>query len=282
MWTQIVGKVRLACAPMLNHWWQVPLYVTARGLTTSPIPYQSRSFEIDFDFFAHRLRIQTSDGAVDEVPFAPRSVADFYGECMATLARLDLEVRIWKMPQELASPIPFDEDHVHHAYDPERVERFARILVQADRLMSEFRSRFIGKCSPVHFFWGAFDMAVTRFSGRRAPAHPGGVPGMADWVAREGYSHEVSSCGFWPGSASFPQPAFYAYAYPEPAGFSDFPVAPAGAYYHPDLREFLLPYAAVRESSDPDRTLLDFFQSTYDAAADLGGWDRPNLERRPA
>lgn len=279
MWTQVVGKVRLALAPMVNHWWQVPLYVTCRGLTTSPIPYGTRSFQIDFDFIDHRLTMTTSDGAVEGFPLQPRSVAEFYAEVMGRLRALDIAVRISTMPAEVADAIPFEQDRLHAAYDAAYAHRFWRVLVQADRVLTLFRARFIGKASPVHFFWGSFDLAATRFSGRPAPPHPGGVPHFPDWAAREAYSHEVSSCGFWPGNGGFGRPAFYAYAYPEPPGFGGAPAAPAAAFYSPELREFILPYDAVREAASPDDDLLAFLHSTYAAAADLGGWDRAALER---
>ncbi len=277
-WTQIVGKVRLAQAPMLNHWWQVPLYVTTRGLTTSPIPYGDVSFEIGFDFLDHQLRIQTSDGAVRALALAPRTVADFYREFMEALRALGLEVKIRTMPVEVPDPIPFDQDQRHHSYVPEQAQRFWRVLQQADRVLQQFRCGFIGKSSPVHFFWGSFDLAVTRFSGRTAPPHPGGIPHLADWVTRLAYSHEVSSCGFWPGGGPVPEPVFYAYAYPEPEGFRDHRVRPPAAYYHNDMREFLLPYEAVRRAENPDAMILDFAQSSYEAAALHGGWDRRALE----
>ncbi|MHB1140758.1 MAG: DUF5996 family protein [Sulfuricaulis sp.] len=276
-WTQIVGKVRLARAPMLNHWWQVPLYVTARGLSTSPIPYDNVSFEISFDFLDHQLRIQTSDGAVRALALKPRSVADFYREFMAALRALGLEIKIWTMPVEVLDPIPFDQDDLHHSYVPEQAQRFWRVLQQADRVLQQFRCGFTGKCSPVHFFWGSFDLAVTRFSGRTAPPHPGGIPHMADWVTRLAYSHEVSSCGFWPGGGPVPEPVFYAYAYPEPEGFRNYPVR-SPAYYSNDMHEFLLPYDAVRRAANPDATLIDFAQSTYEAAAESAAWDRRALE----
>jgi hypothetical protein len=279
MWTQIVGKIRLAQSPALNHWWQSPLYVTARGLTTSPIPYGQQTFQIDFDFLDHKLLIQTSAGRTRTLELRSRSVADFYTELMAALRFLGIEVKIWTMPQEVEQPIPFEKDRLHAAYDPKYAHRFWHILAQTDRVLTKFRARFLGKCSPVHFFWGSFDMAVTRFSGRPAPMHPGGVPQLADWVVREAYSHEVSSCGFWPGGGPLPEPVFYAYAYPEPEGFKDYPVRPEAAYYHPDMREFILPYEAMRTADDPDQALLAFLQSTYEAAADLSAWDRAALER---
>jgi hypothetical protein len=278
MWTQIVGKIRLVQTPWVNHSWHTTLYVTSRGLTTSPVPYKTRTFQIDFDFVDHKLLIQTSDGAGKAMPLAPRSVAEFYAELFSCLAELNLNVKIHPMPNEVANPISFDEDTEHASYDAEYANRFWRALVQADRVFKEFRSRFIGKCSPVHFFWGSFDLAVTRFSGRRAPEHPGGVPHLPDWVTREAYSHEVSSCGLWPGSEQLPQPLFYAYAYPEPDGFRTANIAPAGAAYNPDLKEFVLPYDDVREASSPDQALLEFLQSSYEAAADCAAWDRSELE----
>lgn len=279
MWTQVVGKVRLALAPHVNHWWQVPLYLTSRGLTTSPMPYGERTFQVDFDFLSHRLLIETADGDSREMRLAPRTVADFYAEFMSSLRSLGLEVKVWTTPVEVANPIPFEKDETHHAYQPEYANRFWRALVQADRVLHRFRSGFLGKCSPVHFFWGSFDLAVTRFSGRPAPPHPG-APGVADSITREAYSHEVSSAGFWPGGDALPEPIFYAYAYPEPEGFKDFAVRPAEAYYNADFREFVLPYEAARRAPDRDGALLDFLQSTYEAAADLGHWDRAALERK--
>lgn len=277
MWTQIVGKIRLAQAPMMNHWWQVPLYVTCRGLTTSPIPYGARSFAIDFDFIDHALKIQTSDGASDGFPLRPLSVAEFYRDIMGRLQALGLGIRIWPVPVEIAQPIPFAADHEHRAYDAEHAQRFWRILVQADRVLGAFRARFCGKVSPVHFFWGSFDLALTRFSGRRAPLHPGGIPGLPNVITREAYSHEVSSAGFWPGNDAFPRPAFYSYAYPVPAGYRDRHVSPE-AYFDSTLGEFIMPYDSLRSSADPDALLLDFLSSTYAAAADSGQWDRASLE----
>ena len=278
MWTQIIGKIRLAQAPMINHWWQVPLYVTSRGLTTSPIPYGARSFQIDLDFIDHALQISLDDGRREGFALAPRSVAEFHAELMRRMRSLGLEVRIWTMPCEIEHPIRFEEDHRHAAYDAEFVSRFWRVLVQADRVLTAFRARFLGKVSPVHFFWGSFDLAVTRFSGRRAPTHPG-APNVADKVTREAYSHEVSSAGFWPGAAGLSEPVFYAYAYPQPDGFAQARVAPAAASYSASFGEFLLPYDAVRQAASPDDLLLEFLQSTYEAAADLGQWDRATLER---
>jgi Family of unknown function (DUF5996) len=280
-WMQIVGKIRLKQAPPVNHWWHVPLYVTSRGLTTSPIPFGERLCQIDFDFIDHRLAIATSDGQGDGFALRPQSVADFYAEIMRQLHDLGLDVTIWTMPVEIPEPVRFDDDHAHATYDADYANRFWRVLVQADRVMTAFRGRFIGKASPVHFFWGSFDLAVTRFSGRRAPPHPG-APNVADRVTREAYSHEVSSCGFWPGGAGLEEPIFYSYAYPQPPGFAETPVLPAAAAYNRDFGEFILPYAAVREAASPDAALLDFFETTYAAAADCGGWNRAELERPPA
>jgi Family of unknown function (DUF5996) len=277
LWTQVVGKIRLALAPMVNHWWQVPLYVTCRGLTTSPVPYGSRMFQVDFDLTDHRLLIQTSDGREESFPLRPCTVADFHAEVMGRLRALGIEVRIWTTPVELEHPIPFEADREHAAYDAEYAHHFWRVLAQADRVMGAFRARFLGKVSPVHFFWGSFDLAVTRFSGRPAPRHPG-APNVADCVTREAYSHEVSSCGFWPGGAGF-DAVFYAYAYPQPPGFAEAAVRPAAASFSRDLGEFVLPYDALRRTEAPDAALLDFLQSTYEAAADLAGWDRAALER---
>jgi hypothetical protein len=279
MWAQIVGKIRLALSPWFNHSWHVTLYVTARGLTTSPIPYGTRTFQIDFDFIAHQLTIQASDGRTASHPLQAESVAAFYARLMAEMDALQLHVNMRAKPCEVVDPLPFDQDETHCDYDPEYAARFWHILVQADRVFKEFRARFIGKCSPVHFFWGAPDLAVTRFSGRLAPQHPGGIPNLADWVTREAYSHEVSSCGFWPGGGPIPYAAFYSYAYPEPAGFAEAPVRPGAAFYSTDFREFILPYDAVRLAPSPDDTLRAFLQTTYEAAASLGKWDRAALER---
>jgi uncharacterized protein DUF5996 len=280
LWTQIVGKIRLAQTLWTNHSWHVTLYVTSRGLTTSPIPYGTRTFEIVFDFLDHELRILTGEGAVESLPLAPRPVADFYHEVFARLRALGLDITIRTLPCEIPNVIPLDADREHGTYDAEQATRFWRALVQADRVLKDFRSRFIGKASPVHFFWGGFDLAVTRFSGRPAPLHPGGIPNLADWVTQEAYSHEVSSCGFWPGNDALPRAVFYAYAYPEPEGFKTAPVRPSAARYNADLGEFLLPYDDVRRASSPDATLLEFLQSSYDAAADRGAWDRRALERQ--
>jgi hypothetical protein len=282
MWTQVVGKIRLACAPMVNHWWQVTSYVTPRGLTTSPIPHGRRAFQIDFDFTGHRLVIATDAGAERSFELGSYPVAEFYGRVMRTMAELDVPVKIWPHPVEVEEPIPFEEDRRHATYDPEYASRLWRILVQVDRVLHRFRSGFIGKASPVHFFWGGFDMALTFFSGRRAPTHPGGIPHLADWVTREAYSHECTSRGFWPGSGAVQEPAFYAYAYPQPEGFEHQSIEPAEAFWSPEMREYLLRYEDVRGAADPDALLLGFFRSTHAAAAELGGWDRAALERAPS
>lgn len=278
LWTQIVGKIRLALTPWLNHSWHVTLYVTSRGLTTSPIPFECRSFEIAFDFIDHLLRIETSDGRQAQHPLRPQSVSEFYEAVLAKLAELDIVVKINEWPNEIPQRIRFSEDKTHSAYDAEYAHRFWRILLQTDRILKLFRTGFTGKCSPVHFFWGSFDLAVTRFSGRRAPPHPGGVPNLPDEVAREAYSHEVSSAGFWPGGAPLEFPAFYSYAYPEPAGFRETIIRPDAAFYSEEMREFILPYEAVRTAASPEETLLAFLQSSYDAAAVCGAWDRKALE----
>ena len=279
LWTQIVGKIRLALAPMVNHWWQVPLYVNARGLTTSAMPYGGGAVEVRFDFLDDMLHVETSAGATRDLALEPRSVADFYHATMDALRALGVDVRIRPRPVELTDVIAFDRDEVHGAYDAEAARRFWRVLVQVDRVLHAFRGRFIGKCSPVHFFWGSFDLACTRFSGRRAPLHPGGVPNCPDYVTREAYSHECISAGWWPGGGLVDEPAFYAYAYPEPAGASTAPIRPTPAAYHSGLREWILPHDAVRASSDPDAALLAFLESTYEVAATLAGWDRTALER---
>jgi hypothetical protein len=274
MWTQIVGKVRLALSPNINHWWGVPLYVNALGLTTSAIPYGGGNFEVQFDFIHHQLVIRTCNDAILALVLAPRSVADFYREFMGALASLGIAVKIWKMPVEIPNPIPFDQDTKHASYDPEYANRFWRILVSCEAVFKEFRAGFIGKASPVHFFWGSFDLAATRFSGRRAPERVG-----ADSITREAYSHEVISAGFWPGGGDVKGAAFYAYAAPEPAGFGQHPVRPAEAFYHPQLKEFILMYDDVRRAASPRETLLAFLQSTYDAGADLAKWNRKELEK---
>jgi hypothetical protein len=278
LWTQIVGKIRLTRTPWLNHSWHVTLYVTPRGLTTSPVPDGTRTFQIDFDFIDHVLRVSTSDGALRQFALAGQSVASFYAATLAALAELGITVTIDEMPNELPAPIRFSQDIVHASYDPDAVSRFQQILVNCDRVFKQFRTGFLGKASPVHFFWGSFDLAVTRFSGRRAPRHPGGVPNLPDAVAHEAYSHEVSSAGFWPGGGAIDYPAFYCYAYPEPAGFRDAKVRPDAAFFSEALGEFVLPYDAVRTAGDPDRALLDFLQSTYEAAANAAKWDRDALE----
>ena len=275
MWTQIIGKVRLALAPRINHWWEVALYVNSRGLTTSPIPYGKCVFEVQFDFIEHKLDVSTSLGEVKSMRLQPLTVADFEVEFFALLKSLGIEVKIWNMPVEIPNPIRFDQDRVHGAYDPQYANAFWRILVTVDSILKEFRSGFIGKASPVHFFWGSFDLAVTRFSGRRAPERPG-----ADAITREAYSHEASSVGFWPGGGDVKGAAFYSYAAPEPPGFGERAVRPAAAFYNKQMGEFLLMYDDVRAAVSPKGALLDFCQSTYDAAADLGKWDREALEKR--
>ena len=279
MWTQIVGKIRLAHAPLVNHWWQVTLYVTPRGLTTSTIPYGTRTFDIEFDFIDHQLRIRTGDGRTRTIRLEAKPVAAFYAELMGELSDLGIETRIRSRPNEVEPAIPFAEDYQHAGYDARAARLFWRQLVQADRVLQQFRSHFSGKVSPVHFFWGSFDLACTRFSGRTAPTHPGGAPNCGDWVMEEGYSHELSSCGFWPGGGD--EGAFYAYAYPEPEGFAEYPVGPSEAFYSQDNGQFLLPYEAVRTAPDPDAVLLEFLQTTYVAAAERGAWDRSALENDP-
>ncbi len=278
LWTQVVGKIRLEQTPWTNHSWHVALYPTARGLTTGPVAFGGDIAELAFDFVAHQLLIQRASGTTRHVSLRDRSVADFYAAVMAELAQLNLACTIHRIPSEIADAIPFDEDHEHHHYDPEYANRFHRALLQVHRVFTEFRARYTGKVSPVHFFWGSFDLAVTRFSGRPAPTHPGGVPNFPDWVAAEAYSHEVSSAGFWPGGDAA-DAAFYSYAYPSPDGFADATVKPAEASWSSELGEFLLPYEAVRSASSPDTVLLDFLESTYAAAADAAHWDRDNLER---
>lgn len=277
LWTQVVGKIRVAQTPWINHQWHVALYVSARGLTTSPIPYADGAFEIDFDFIDSTLVIRTSDGAGQRVPLVARSVADFHAAVLAALAGLDIHVQIHGTPNEIPGAIPFREDRARRTYDPDDARRFWLVLLQVDRVFKHFRTGFLGKVSPVHLFWGSFDLAVTRFSGRPAPLHPGGVPNLPDAITREAYSHEVSSAGFWPGMG-LGYPAFYAYAWPEPQGFRTAPVRPAGAFFHEALGEFILPYEAVRTADSPDEALMAFLQSTYEAAAKAGGWDRAALE----
>jgi Family of unknown function (DUF5996) len=278
LWTQVVGKVRLTLTPWLNHSWHVTLYVTARGLTTAPIPYGTRHFTIEFDFIDHVLWVRTSDGHVRQLMLRPMSVAEFYAEVMHALAELGIAVRINEMPNEIPDAVPFSEDRVHASYDRDYAQRFWRVLLGSHEVFALFRTGFLGKASPVHFFWGSFDLAVTRFSGRRAPPHPGGVPNLPDSVAREAYSHEVSSAGFWPGGGAIDYAAFYSYAYPAPEGFASAPVKPAEAFFSQELGEFILPYDAVRTAPDPEKALMGFLQSTYAAAADLAKWERAELE----
>jgi hypothetical protein len=280
-WVQMVGKTRLALAPPVNHWWHVALYLSSRGLTTSPMPHGNRTLEVELDFVDHNLVLRTSDGATRAIALVPRSVADFYREYTALLDSLGVRVRIRPVPSEMADVLPFTDDHEHRSYDPDYAGRCWRILSQANRVTQEFRGRFLGKCSPVHFFWGAFDLACTRFSGRRAPPHPGGVPHLPDRIVREAYSHECISAGWWPGGAGGPvtEPVFYSYSYPEPAGYPEAKVLPSEAYYQRDLKEFVLPYEVVRTAERPDEVLLQFLQSTYEAGADLARWDRPAAER---
>jgi hypothetical protein len=282
MWTQVVGKVRLALSPWTNHSWHVTLYLTARGLTTSPIPFRDRIFEIRFDFVSHELRLLTSDGGLKTIPLRAQTVAQFYRAVMDALRDLGIELQINTTPNEVDPAIPFEQNETDSAYDPEYANRFWRVLLQSDRVFKEFRAEFCGKCSPVHFFWGSFDLAVTRFSGRRAPQHPGGVPHLPDAVTREAYSHEVSSLGFWPGNEMMPDPIFYSYAYPAPPGFAETQAHPSFAKYNPQLKEFVLSYDQMRQAESPDAALLEFARSTYDAASTLGNWDRAALtEAKP-
>jgi hypothetical protein len=279
LWTQVVGKIRMACAPLINHWWNVPLYVTARGLTTSRIPYRAgRGFQIDFDLIDHQLSVVTTDGGRRALALERRSVADFYAAVMAMLDELHLPVKIWTMPVEIDGAIPFDQDDEHASYDAAQVTTFWHILAESQRVFEQFRGQYLGKASPVHFFWGALDLAVSRFSGRDAPPHPGGAANCGPHVMHEAYSHEVSSAGYWPGPSG--EGSFYSYVYPEPAGFRDAVVGPAGAAFDSDVSEFILPYERVRTAADPDTALLEFLQTTYDAAADSAHWDRALLERR--
>src|SRR5438477_8280190 len=280
MWTKILSKIRSTRTPCINHSWHVTLYLTARGLTTSPIPHPAGIFEIRFDFIDHKLRILKSDGAVQVIELRPKSVAAFYREVVAALSELKIDTTINTTPNEVEPAIPFDEDDKHRSYDPEYANRFWRVLLQSARVFQEFRSRFCGKCSPVHFFWGSFDLAVTRFSGRPAPPHPGGIPHLPDAVTREAYSQEVSSLGFWPGIDQIPTALFYSYAYPSPEGFAEAKVKPAAASFHPQLREFVLPYENVRNAESPDQAILEFAQSTYDAASTLAKWDRAAFEEK--
>jgi hypothetical protein len=279
LWMQIVGKIRLALTPPINHTWNVTLYPTVRGLTTSPMPHGTQMLQIDFDFIDHVLLLQTSEGDRRTIPLKPMTVADFYQQIMTALNELNTPVNIWPMPVEIAQPIPFEQDQTHKAYDPEYAHRFWLILLQTSRVFEVFRARFIGKVSLIHLFWGALDLACTRFSGRPAPEHPS-MPGLPDRVTRDAYSHEVSSCGFWPGAPGI-EPLFYSYAYPEPPGYAQYPIAPAQARFDSTLGEFILPYEDMRQSADPDSTLLQFLQSTYNAAADCAHWDRAALEAAP-
>lgn len=278
LWTQIVGKIRLAQTPWTNHSWHVTLYVTPRGLTTGSIPFGARAFQIDFDFISHELKIQSDRSSTAGFALEPQSVAVFYRRLREEMTKLDLELNIYPKPNEVANAVPFDQDHAHTSYDREYANRFWRVLLQSDRIFKIFRARFVGKSSPVHFFWGAADLAVTRFSGRLAPPHPGGVPNLPDRVAREAYSHEVSSCGFWPGGGVIEYPAYYSYAYPEPQGFAETKIEPASAFYSSALGEFILPYDEVCSAKSPEDTLLEFLQTTYEAAANLARWDRALLE----
>jgi len=280
LWTQVVGKVRIALTPLVNHWWNATFFVTARGLVAPAMPYAGRTLDVIFDFVDHRLIIETSDGCAESFALAPMAVADFYAEFMQRLRRLGIDVHIWTMPSEIENALPFERDRVHAQYDPGYAQRFWQALVQADRVMKEFRARFIGKVSPVHFFWGSFDLAVTRFSGRTAQPPKGGGPNVAAWVIAESYSHECSSCGFWPGNGGYGRAAFFVYAYPEPKGYGDTRLATAEAFYDKALGQFILPYDAVQQSGDPDKLLLGFLQETYAAAAELAKWDRKALERQ--
>jgi hypothetical protein len=282
LWTQIAGKVRIALTPLINHWWNATFLVTARGLLAPAMPYADGTFDIVFDFAHHRLVAETNDGRSQSLALKPMTVADFYAEFMGLLRRLGIDVRIRSMPCEIDDAVPFDQDRAHAQYDPAYTQKFFLALVQANRVMNEFRARFIGKVSPVHFFWGSFDLAVTRFSGRTAPPPKGVTPGVASWVMAEAYSHEVSSCGFWPGNGGYGRPAFYVYAYPEPVGYGDAPLRTAGAFYDKNVGQFILPYDVVREAREPDALLLGFLQETYDAAANLAKWDRNALERQSA
>lgn len=279
LWLQIVGKIRLRQAPWLNHSWHVALQVTTRGLGTRLIPHGAVSFQIDFDFIDHHLLLRVTDGGMAKLPLEPQTTQQFYRKVMSSLQRLGVPVAIHTTPNELVDPIPFELDETHRSYDADYANRYWRILVQSERVFEEFRTRFIGKCSPVHFFWGSADLAVTRFSGRTAPPHPGGIPHLPDWVAREAYSHEVSSAGFWAGGEQYPHPIFYSYAYPEPAAFARAAIRPSAAHFSDALKEFVLPYEDVRTATSPDAALLEFLQSSYEAAADLGKWDRQALER---
>jgi hypothetical protein len=279
-WLQIVGKTRLALAPPVNHCWQVTLYLTSRGLTTSPMHCGIGTVEVEVDFIDHKLLVRIDDGATSAMALVPRTVADFYREYTALLESLGVHARIWPVPSEMPDILPFTQDHQHRSYDADYAARCWQILSESNRVFQQFRGRFLGKCSPVHFFWGAFDLACTRFSGRQAPPHPGGVPHLPDRIVREAYSHECISAGWWPGNVGGPvtEPAYYCYSYPEPAGYPEATVLPSGAYYQGDLKEFVLPYERVRTADRPDEVLLQFLQSTYEAGANLAGWDRAALE----
>lgn len=279
MWTQIIGKIKLATLPWVNHSWHVALYISMRGLTTSVVPYKNQNFQIDFDFIDHTLKIITSRHEVRQFNLGGISVAEFYRKVFTILSELEIDVMIKPVPVEIVNPIPFLEDNVHATYRPEDASAFHKVLLNIQDVMVNFRSKFIGKCSPIHFFWGSFDLAFSRFSGRRAPKHPGGVPNLPDWVAEEAYSHEVSSCGFWTGNDTFPYPAFYAYIYPEPAGYKEAVVLPEEAFYHKDLGEFVLPYNVVQQAEDPAKVLLNFLTSTYKTSSHLANWDKDFLEK---
>lgn len=279
-WAQMVGKTRLALAPPVNHYWHVTFYLTSRGLTTAPMPYGDRTVEIEFDFIDHNLVVRISDGSTRALALVPRTVADFYREYVSLLESLDLRVKLWPVPSEMEDALPFLQDQQHHSYDPDHAARCWQVLSRTDQVFRKFRGRFIGKCSPVHFFWGGFDLACTRFSGRTAPPHPGGIPHLPDRITREAYSHECISAGWWPGGGPLSDAAFYSYSYPEPPGYAEARVQPDAAYYHKDLREFVLPYEAVRTARRPDDMLLQFLQTTYEAGADLAGWNRQALERQ--
>lgn len=278
LWTQILGKLKLETQPWINHSWHVTLIVTPTGLTTGDLPDQNQHFQVDLNLVQHQLSIKTSTGQSRNLALGNMSVAEFYKKVMHALADLGIKVEIYKVPCELENPVPFDEDQIHKTYNPEQAAALHKAMLQAQKVMQQFRAEFRGKCSPVHFFWGSFDLAVSRFSGRTAPKHPGGVPGLPDWIAQEAYSHEVSSCGFWPGSEALPEAAFYSYIYPEPEGYRTAKIKPATAYFHQTLGEFILPYEAVRSAEDPEATLLEFLHSTYEAAASLAKWDKEALE----
>ena len=281
MWTQIVGKIKLALVPWINHSWHVTLHVTPTGLSTHEMPYKNKNFQIDFDLIAHQLKVITSDGQHREFDLQGNSVADFYRKLFAVLKDLDIDVEINTMPVEMEDVTPFEKDTKNATYDKDQASALHLALLKMQNVLTHMRCNYVGKCSPVHFFWGSFDLAVSRFSGRTAPKHPGGIPNLPDWVAEEAYSHEVASLGFWPGSEALPEAAFYAYVYPEPKGYKEAEVKPKGAYYHKALSEFVLPYSIVQQSSDPESALMEFLDSTYEAAATLAEWDRKALEKSP-